>query len=291
MRRFLPLLTLLGSLALLGGCSRIDVLYNNFDRLLTWRIDHYLDLNRQQKDWLKPRIEQHLAWHCQTQLPQLADWLQQDSSALAAGRFDGADVGRRINGLEQALQNGASELAPTAAGLLAQLSPQQVQHLRDELDEENHDLQDKFVAPPLAKQIERRSETTQERLEQWFGPLNAQQKALVGQWAERRGEHNRLWLENRERWQAALLDSLDERHSAGFEARVANLLEHRQQYWSEAYRTSFNNGQQELIALLENLLANSDVQQRAHLQRKVNELRDDIASLPCATPAAAVANR
>lgn len=291
MRRFMPLFALLGSLLLLGGCSRLDVLYNNFNRLLTWRLDHYLDLSQQQKDWLKPRIEQHLAWHCQTQLPQLASWLQEDSSALAAGHLDGADVGRRITDLEQALQNGASELAPTAAGLLAQLSAQQVQHLRDELDEENHDLQDKFVAPPLTEQIERRRETTQERLEQWFGPLNTQQKTLVEQWAERRGEHNRLWLESRERWQTAFLGSLDERNNAGFEARIANLLEHRQQYWSEAYRTSFNNGQQELITLLETLLASSDVQQRTHLQRKVNELRDDIASLPCTTPAEEVANR
>ena len=291
MRRFLPLLALLGSLALLGGCSRLDLLYEHFDRLATWRIDRYLDLDREQKDWLRPRLQEHLAWHCRAQLPQLADWLQHDSAALADGRLDGGNLGRRIDALEQELQLGASQLAPTVAGLLARLDAQQVQHLRRKLAEEQQKLTREFLAPPLDEQIARRKQTTEERLERWFGPLNAQQQALVGDWAQRRGQHNRLWLDSRERWQQALLESLAERDSEGFEARIGHLMAHRQQYWSEAYRESFANGQRELVELLQDLLASSDARQRAYLQEQLNGLREDIVSLPCATPAAAVANR
>lgn len=287
----LPMIVLLACLALLGGCSRLDLLYDHFDRLITWRIDRYLDLNREQKDWLKPRLQQHLAWHCRTQLPQLADWLQEDSAALAAGHLDGTDLNQRIDGLEQELQLGANELAPTVAGLLAQLSPQQVEHLREKLADEHRGLAKKFINPPLDEQIEQRKETTTERLEKWFGPLNSQQLALVNDWAQRRGNHNRLWLDSRERWQSALLDSLAQRDSPEFEARIADLMAHRQQYWSPAYRQSFADGQQDLIALLENLLASSDAQQRAHLQQQLTELRADLASLKCTTPAAEVANR
>src|SRR6218665_176413 len=75
-RRFLslPLLALLAGISLLTACSRLDLAYRNLDWLLAWRIDSYLDLDAEQKAWLKPRISQHLAWHCSTQLPQLADW-------------------------------------------------------------------------------------------------------------------------------------------------------------------------------------------------------------------------
>ena len=291
MRRFLPLFALLSGLALLGGCSRLDLLYDQFDRLVTWRIDRYLDLDREQKDWLKPRLQEHLAWHCQTQLPQLADWLQHDSAALAAGRLDGAALNQRIDALEQELQLGASAMAPTVAGLLAQLDAEQVEHLREKLADEQRDLIHELLGPPLAEQIERRQETTEERLERWFGPLNARQQALVADWAQRRGQHNRLWLDSRARWQQALLDSLAERDSADFEVRIATLMADRQQYWSEAYRQSFAEGQRELVALLEDLLASSDARQRAHLHAELTALREDIVSLECATPAAEVANR
>lgn len=79
----LPLIALLVGISLLTACSRLDLAYRNLDRLLTWRIDSYLDLNDEQKAWLEPRLDQHLAWHCSTQLPQLASWLDQDRADLA----------------------------------------------------------------------------------------------------------------------------------------------------------------------------------------------------------------
>ena len=52
----LPTLALLACMGLLAACSRIDLAYRNLDWLLTWRVDQYLDLDRQQKAWLKPRL-------------------------------------------------------------------------------------------------------------------------------------------------------------------------------------------------------------------------------------------
>ncbi len=293
-RRFstLPLLVLLAGLTLLTACSRLDLAYRNLDWLLTWRIDSYLDLNSEQKAWLKPRLNQHLAWHCSTQLPQLANWLDQDRANLEAGQLDAPHLKARFLDLRDALGEVSTEISPTAAGLLQQLSPLQVQQLRQSMAKENEKLRREFVEPPLAEQISKRSETTEERLEPWFGKLDAQQKALVRSWAEQRGEQNRLWLDSRERWQAALLQELDARRSADFPQRIEALLRERQDYWSEDYRRSFTDGERSLAELLDQLIATSSPAQRQQLSERLGALREDIAKLTCTSPAAeAVASR
>ena len=290
--RSLPLLALLAGVVLLAACSRLDLAYRNLDWLLTWRIDSYLDLNAEQKAWLKPRLDRHLAWHCSTQLPQLTSWLDQDRADLARGELDAARFQARFADLRAALGEVSSEIGPTAAGLLQQLSPRQVEQLRQQMAKENEKLRREFVEPPLDRQIAKRAETTEERLKPWFGRLSAQQKAMVRRWAEQRGEQNRLWLDSRERWQVALLAELEGRRSADFPQRIERLLNDRQSYWSEAYRQSFADGERSLAELLGQLLASADASQRQRLQDSLGSLRDDIAGLQCATPGEeAVASR
>lgn len=288
----IPLLALLTSLSLLAACSRFDLAYRNLDWLLSWRIDGYLDLDAEQKAWLEPRLDRHLAWHCSTQLPQLAVSLDEDRAHLASGTLNAARLQTRLSELRVALGDISNEIGPTAAGLLQQLSPLQVQRLREKMDEENAELHAEFVAPSLAEQISKRTESTLERLEPWFGVLSPAQQAMVQTWAEQRGEQSRLWLDSRRRWQAALLRELEGRRSADFPQRLEHLLRERQSYWSEDYRQAFADNQRSLAELLGQLIASADSRQREHLQARLDALREDIAGLTCAKRSgAAVASR
>ena len=62
-----------------------------------------------------------------------------------------------------------------------------------------------------------------ERLQYWFGPLNAQQRQRVLRWAHTLSEQNSRWLRNREQWQAMLLAAVEQRHGADFDKRIARL--------------------------------------------------------------------
>lgn len=283
-----PLFALLACMVLLTACSRFDLAYRNLDWLLSWRLDSYLDLNASQKAWLKPHLDRHLAWHCSTQLPQLAGWLDEDRADLASGKLDAARLQARLADLHLALGEITDQITPTAAALLQQLSPLQIQQLREQMARENAQLRREFVEPALTEQIARRAKNTEARLQDWFGSLNPQQQALVKRWAEERGEQNRLWLDSRERWQAALLQELEGRRSADFMQRFERLLRERQSYWSPEYRQSFKDSQNSLTELLGQLLASADSRQRQHLQARLDGLRADIAGLECATPQAPV---
>ena len=60
----------------------------------------------------------------------------------------------RLGELRAALEQIPGEVSPTVAGLLQQLSPLQVQQLREQMAKENAELRREFVAPPLEQQIE-----------------------------------------------------------------------------------------------------------------------------------------
>ncbi|MDX5372025.1 MAG: DUF6279 family lipoprotein [Pseudomonadaceae bacterium] len=288
----LSTLALLASLSLLAACSRLDLAYRNLDWLLTWRADQYLDLNRQQKAWLRPRLQQHRDWHCSAKMPQLAAWLEEDGARLASGRLHDDALLQRLGQLRQALDEVSLQVAPTAAGLLQQLSPQQVAQLRQALAEENAELHREFVEPPPAERLERRRERMEERLQPWFGELDPAQRDLVARWAGQLEGQSALWLDSRERWQAALLAALEQPQGEDFAARIEQLIAQRQRYWSEDYRAAFARSERALAELLGGLIASSSAQQRQRLQERLNELRADIAGLGCETATgAAVASR
>jgi len=77
MPAYLKSLCLLLALGLLvSACSKAGLAYRNLDWVISWRVNQYLDLDSQQKAWFKPKLQEHLTWHCSTELPRYVDWLQ-----------------------------------------------------------------------------------------------------------------------------------------------------------------------------------------------------------------------
>jgi hypothetical protein len=280
----LLLLTLLTTL-LLSGCSRATLVYRNLDMLVPWSLNDYLDLDRSQQRELRERLRQHLAWHCSTQLPELLASIEQLERESASGQLERQDLEPHYRGVREAMQSIAVEVTPTATDLLRALSDAQVDELRRSLAENRREHREKYLAPPLDKQIRERAERMQERLQYWFGPLNAEQRQRVLLWAHTLGEQNSRWLDNRERWQNMLLAAVEERHSDDFDARIARLLQEREALMSESDRATFQRAEQAGLELVADLHTLADDGQRAHLTNRLAQLQSDFGSLKCLAPA------
>ncbi|WP_240008758.1 DUF6279 family lipoprotein [Aquipseudomonas campi] len=278
---------------LLGACSRIDLAYRNLDWLISWSLDDYLQLNSTQKDWLKPRLREHLDWHCSTQLPAYSAWLQRSAALVEQPQLQPEQLQAQFSEFRQALDAIAVEITPTGTELLRGLNPLQVQELEAAMAQEDAELRAEYLEPAMEEQITRRRERMEERLQPWFGQLNDAQRGHVAIWASQLGEQNRLWLDNRAHWQAKLRAALESRRGADFDVRLQSLLQQRAQHWTPAYREQFERSQQLLAELFSNLLNAADNPQRQHLQQRLAALRQDLDSLACQAPttAPAVANR
>lgn len=282
------LLLLIALSVLLAACSRVGLAYRNLDWLIPWRLDDYLSLNREQQAWLKPRLQAHLAWHCSSELPRYIDWLQRSEALIKQAQPSASQLSEQFAELDGAYKRVSGAITPTAIELLQSLNPRQVAELYAAMDKANREDRQAFLEPPLATQINHRATRMQQRLRPWLGRLNDAQQARIAEWAQTLGEQNRLWLDNRLRWQTEFRAALDARRSADFPARLTRLLQGRESVYDADYRAAYSRSRQALAELFSDLLASADNKQREHLSARLRALRRDLAEQACA-PASRVA--
>ncbi|KAB0548552.1 hypothetical protein F7R01_13945 [Pseudomonas argentinensis] len=283
MSGYLKSLLLLLSLGLLvSACSKAGLAYRNLDWVIAWRVDQYLDLDSQQKAWFKPRLQEHLAWHCSTELPRYVDWLQRTRDLLQEPAPDAGQLEAKMIEAEQAFHAVVQQTNPTAVALLADLRPKQVERLYARMEKDNVEDRQKFLEPPLQTQISERAERLEKRLKPWFGTLNEAQQARIARWASERRDQNRLWLENRARWQSEFRSVLDQRDAEDFAQRMSHVLENRRGAHDQQATQAYEQSRQAMAALLSDLLAAADDQQRTQVNQRIASLQSDLAGQICA---------
>ena len=66
----------------LGGCSSITFIYNQFDNLFPWYLESYVDLNRDQKQYLDELLTPFFQWHRVEEMPKYAQIIGSLESAI-----------------------------------------------------------------------------------------------------------------------------------------------------------------------------------------------------------------
>ncbi len=275
------LIWLLAATLTLTGCSRMNLAYRNLDLLIPWTLNDYLDMTGDQQKRFRAQLRDHLGWHCRTQLPGYLDTLARLQGQVRDGQLDEAALREHYAYATEAVAAIAEEITPTTAQLLADLDDDQVGELSESLEEDRREREEKYLGPSDAEQIRERADRMRERVERWTGTTDAQQRQRILQWAHAVAPQTRLWLENRAAWQQALRDALDRRHEPGFDERVARLLQDREAYWTPAYRAAFPAAEKAAIDLFSDLYRLTDAKQRRHIDKQLQDLRNDLGSLDC----------
>src|SRR3569833_2379432 len=81
--RYASLWCALALALLLGACSTIRFTYNHGDTLLYWWLNAYLDIDADQKGFVKRDIDELFQWHRKTQLRDYAAILRTAQKQLA----------------------------------------------------------------------------------------------------------------------------------------------------------------------------------------------------------------
>ncbi|MBB3102229.1 DUF6279 family lipoprotein [Azomonas macrocytogenes] len=268
---------LLLTMLLLASCSRITLIYRNLDTLIYWSALDYVDMTDSQKREFKARLQKHLAWHCTTQLPLYLDSLKK----LQTEPVTHASLQRRYDEAKAAATSIAEEITPSMVTLLQSLSDKQVEELGKALHDKQQERIEEFVEPPLNKQIAKRAERMEDRLEDWLGDLNKAQRQRILQWSRTLGDQNSRWVASRAQWDKTLLATLSKRRSPEFPQQIARLLQTPDSSWSPAYRVIHERNEQAGIDLAFDLHTLSDAGQHQHLAARLDSIRQDLANLKC----------
>jgi len=269
------------TLGLLVGCSQIGLTYRHLDLIIPWSLHDYLDMNASQKDWLDERLKEHLSWHCSTQIPDYLAWLDRLQAMVQSNQVNESQLKARIVEAREAIATISREITPSAVELLQQLDDAQVAEMQQAFAKDLQKHEAEFVDQPLDKQISERAQRMEKRLNPWIGSLSPTQKNRVKQWSTSLGEQNRLWIDNRAHWQSLLVEAVKQRQTAGFDQRIASLLQDRETFWTPQYRQAYERTEQAAIALITDLMAQSSLEQRQKLLAKIADVRKDFTDLSC----------
>jgi hypothetical protein len=159
----------------LGACSMVRLGYSQLPELSHWWLDSYLDLDAAQSSVLKADLAALHTWHRQQELAWLAQTLSQLESRALQDTSPAA-LCQTTDSVRQRLDLLASQSVPMFTRLAISLKPAQLEHLKQQLAKRRQDWQEELRESDADK---RRADRLIERTEQFYGRLDAGQKALL----------------------------------------------------------------------------------------------------------------
>ena len=169
------------------------------------------------------------------------------------------------------------------ARLLASFSNAQIEELLQSFDRKNAKFIKKLKKTSSEEIAWDYRKSMVDDLEHWMGKLSEIQVAIVADWSR---SFRPLGLEGlivRRTWQKELLEVLRYREQpfTQFGARVNAYIEKRRDNPSGKYRQKLEHNKAETAKMLAAVLAKIDEKQRTHLDRKIDNLRNDLSALVC----------
>jgi uncharacterized protein (DUF2267 family) len=262
----------------LAACTT-GFVYNRLHWVVAWYVDGLVSLDAQQERQLRDIVDRTLTWHRQTQLPRyvaLIEALESDKdSQVTAAMMEG-----RYQEMVAMLDDFLRQVLPDAAVLLRTLSPEQVDELQHNLEEDNEDLWEEYSgATPEARQ-KRRARSVLRVLQRFVGRLNSEQREAVESRLVLMHDVAPQWMERRRHWQSRFLAILRQRpRDEGFAEALRDMALNPNQFDPPDYRRRVEENRGITLQMLADLINDLDDRQRGHLGRKFEEYAKDLQAI------------
>jgi len=208
--RCLPVL----ALAALSGCSTIQLVYNQSDDLLYWWMDAYVDFQDNQKQFTRDTLSNLQRWHRQQQLPEYVALLKRVQT-MAPNDITPAQVCGVTEDIKSSFVTLLRFIEPEATRLGVQLTPEQLRNMRKRYDKTNKDWREDWLEGSAEKRLKYRTKQALNRLEDFYGRLDAPQREVLRQWLNESVFDATTSYAERERRQADSLQTLQRMAQAG----------------------------------------------------------------------------
>ena len=196
----------LSALVLLSGCSTLKLVYNQADEAVYWWLDSYVDLTDKQKPLAKDALRQLHLWHRQNQLPEYVALLQK-VRAWAPHDIQPEHVCAVTQDIQNSFISALQQLEPDATKLISQLSEPQLQRIRKKYDKLNQEWRGDYLDVSEEKRLRNRNKQLLNRLEDFYGSLDAPQREAVQQWLKKSTFNPTISFKERQRRQADALQT------------------------------------------------------------------------------------
>lgn len=191
-------------LALLAACSSVRLTYNHGETLLYWWLNAYVDLESDQKDWVRQDIDNLFRWHRKTQLRDYAQLLANGQRQLQ-GNLSQSDLLADYSEIKARTQLLLFKALPELADLARTLRPEQVEQLEKKFASNNDDFRKHYLRGDVEKRQKYRFEKALDQFELWFGAFSREQEDLIRKASDARPLDNEIWFDERIRRQRSII--------------------------------------------------------------------------------------
>lgn len=259
----------------IAGCSTTFT-YNQLDWLIPWHIDDYVDLDRNQNEMLRSKLEQLIRWHRYEELNEYIgtlDRIEQDvQTQVTAGT-----VISWIDDIKQAVDRVESTFLKMALELGATMRDAQINEFRENLRQSQQDYEKEYLARDDEEYRKDNYNSLLKNLRRFVGRMNPEQKRHLQQTANSLLRFDTKWLADRELW-IRKLDSLLQRKPEWQQA-VLDAHGSRYRIRSIQYQSVLDHNMTIISTALADILNQLDSKQRKRLIKKIAGLREDLQKL------------
>ena len=264
-------------MVLLGACSSTEFVYNRLDFLIGWYADDYVELDRQQEALFDAELDDLLAWHRQTELPQYVDFLDRTVDKLDS-EITEVDLDQLFEEVEAAadrIQERFLELMITVGN---SLSLEQRQEFIEHLREEQADSEEEYLSRDEKQYREDAVDRFEDNFKDFLGKLNADQRDLIREGVADLIRLDTLWLEDRALW-IDQLDSIltieDPRWDEKVRVAYATRDETRLPEYAQGIETNTRVSRQVILQVINSRTAKQD----KRLRKRIASYREDLEDL------------
>jgi hypothetical protein len=234
----------------LAGCSALRLAYNQADEFSYWWLDGYFDFDDTQTPRVRNAIASWFAWHRRTQLPEYAELLVRARNEMLADTTPAASCAWWTLGRQRA-EAAYEQAIPALAEQVISMKPEQIEAFARKQQKNNEKFRDEFMQRDPKKRLEAGVERGVERAEMIYGPLVAEQRALIERQTAASPYDAEATLAERRLRQAELLSLLRAASgNGGDRQKVQAMLREYGQRWFNSPRPAFRAYTDKLTAYL-----------------------------------------
>jgi hypothetical protein len=245
---------------------------------VSWYVDDYVELSEQQQQRLDQLVELKLKWHREQELPKYLDWLGQLKRDLEQGNIE-ATYDEHYQQMLSFYWTLVEQLAGDIAGLMVELSDEQVIQLIQVLEDRDHDFLKQYRKRDEEERLELREDDIKDGLGEWIGRLSRAQKQLASRWAAELQPTQELRLEYRKKWRERLVELLQKRQQPDVAEQLKALFINGTELQSDALKQRYQHNREVTRRYLIKFYETLSSKQKKRLLARIDDYREDFQDL------------
>lgn len=259
----------------LGGCSSITFIYNQFDNLFPWYLESYVDLDRDQKQYLDELLTPFFQWHRVEEMPKYAQIIG-DLELAINDEVDIENIALITHNVEESWFRLEDQMIMWATPLARELSDEQITKFIQVLKTKTTQSEKKLLLRNDQVYQSDSYKSLRKNLRRFMGSMTKDQLELVKITSQEMRRVDAERIQSRKAFNEKL--SLILQREQGWEERLKKIT-HNDELVAENYQSTYAFNTDLIQQLLVAILNSRNDKQDKKLRTQLSRYKADINSL------------